>query len=159
LADRGELESEYVIDEDLAIVVGFGEPVGAGIELFVIFRRLKTKRVELGVKVAEDPVRADQHEGAYRVPGGLLHVGRRDLDAFALRFSLDLVADRLLDLGPVAVERGHEFAARRPRPVWPLPGGTLRALANVDGVVLQAREEFLPGAVDGLRVLLIACVK
>ena len=117
LADRGELESEYVIDEDLAIVVGFGEPVGAGIELFVIFRRLKTKRVELGVKVPADPVRADQHEGAYRVPGGLLHVGRRDLDAFDLRFSLDLVADRLLDLGPVAVERGHEFAARRHRPV------------------------------------------
>src|SRR5262249_20835879 len=105
LADRGELEPEYVVDKNLAIKVGVGEPVRARIELLVIPWRLKPQRVEVGVKVAADAIRADQHEGAHRVARRLLHMCRREFDAFGLSLGLDLLADRLFDLGPVAVER------------------------------------------------------
>src|SRR5262249_47358004 len=138
LADRRKVEPQYVIDENLAVEVGVGEPVRAGIELFVILGRLKTERVEVGVKMTPDAERADQHEGAHRVTRRTLYVRRRQLDAFRLRLGLDLLANRLFDLRPVAVERGDEFAARGRRPVWQLPGWTMRAFAHVGGVVLEA---------------------
>jgi len=66
-------------------------------------------------------VGADQHEGADRVARCLLDLGSGEFDASGLRPRLDLVAERALELAPIAVKRGDEFAARGLRPVWPLP--------------------------------------
>src|ERR1044072_8689082 len=56
LAQRGEFEPQHVIEENLAVVVVFDEPIGARIELLVVLARLKAERIELGVEVATDAV-------------------------------------------------------------------------------------------------------
>ena len=100
---RGEFEAEHLVEEDLAVEVGVGEAVGARIELLLVLARLEPERIEIGVEVAADAVGADQHQRVDRIARRLLHVGGRKLDALGLRLRLDLVADRLLDLAPVAV--------------------------------------------------------
>ena len=112
LAQRGEFEPEHVVEENLAVEVGFGEAVGARIELLVVLARLEAERIEIGVEVAADAIGADQHQRADRVARRLLHVGRRQLDAGALRLRAHLVADLLLGLGPLAVERRERVVAR-----------------------------------------------
>ena len=87
LADRDDLaqgrvfEAEHVIEEDLAVEIGFGEAVGARIELFAVARRLDPERVELGVEMAAHAVGADQHQGADRIAGRLVDVGRASVRA------------------------------------------------------------------------------
>ncbi len=121
LAQRAELEPEHVIEEDAAVEVGIRESVRARIDLLVVLGRLEAERIEIGVQMAADAVGADQHEGANRVTRRLLHLGGRDFDAGRLRLAADLVAEGLLDLAPVAVEGGDEFAACRQRPARPPP--------------------------------------
>src|SRR5262249_53264871 len=48
LAERAELEAEHVVEEDAAVEIGVAEAVRARIELFVVARRLKSERVEIG---------------------------------------------------------------------------------------------------------------
>ena len=112
---RREFEAEHLVEENPAVEIGLGEAVGARIELFLALLRLKPERVELGVEVAAHAVGADQHQGADRIPRGLLHIRRRDFDALGLRLRLDLVAERPLDLAPVAGQRGHQLAVGVPQ--------------------------------------------
>ncbi len=154
LAQRGEVEAEHVIEEYLAVEIGVGEAVGTRIELFVVLRRLDSERIEIGVEVAAHAVSADQHQRANRIARRLLNVGCGQLGALGLRLRRELRADRLLDLRPVAVERGDEIVARRDRPVRLLPGRPFGAALNVGRLILQALEELLPLAVDRGRVLL-----
>jgi hypothetical protein len=125
----------------------------------VVARRLEAERVEVGVQMAAHAVGADQHQGADRIAGGALDVGRGDLGAARLRPRAHLVAERLFDLSPVAVECRDEFAALRLRPVRLLPGGAVRAAGDVGGAVLQARKEGLPLGVHRARIGLIAGVQ
>ena len=67
LAHRRGFEAEHVIDEDGPIHIGFGEAVGRGVELRMGVTPLDPKRVEIGVEMAADSVRPDQHEGAQRI--------------------------------------------------------------------------------------------
>ena len=79
----------------------------------------------------------------------LLDLGRGDFDAAALRLGLELVADRALDLAPVAVERRRRGRrAGGTRPVRPLQDGPRALSSAVGAVVLEAREEGLPFGVD-----------
>ena len=71
LAQRAVFETDDVIEEDLAIVVGIGEAVGARIELLVILLAFDAQRIEIGVEVAAHAVGADQHQGAHRIAGRL----------------------------------------------------------------------------------------
>ncbi|MHC2277016.1 hypothetical protein ACVME8_003627 [Bradyrhizobium diazoefficiens] len=164
LADRGDLaqravfEAEHVIEEDLAVKIGLAEAVGARVELFAVARRLDAERIELGVEVAAHAVGADQHQGADRVARRLEQIGGGDIGALGLRLGGDLAADRLLDLGPIAVEGGGQVVLRRQRPVGALPGRALGVPADVVRLVLQALEELLPLGVDRGRVLLVAGV-
>ena len=148
-----------MIEENLAVEIGFGETVGARIEFLVIARRLEAKRIEFGVKVAAHAVGADQHQGADRIARRLMHVGGTRIGAFGLRLGGDLAANHLLDFGPVAVERRGEVVARAERPVGPLPGRPVGILQNVRGRVLQALEELLPFGIDRGGVLLVAGVE
>ncbi len=81
--------------------------------------------------MAANAIGADQHQRMYGIARGLLHVGGGNLDAVALRLGLDLVAERLLDFAPVAVERGDKIASRRLRPVRLFPGGAVRGFFDV----------------------------
>ena len=156
LAHGAEFEPEHLVEEDLAVVVGLGEAVGARIELLVVLARLEPERIEIGVEVAADAVGADQHQRADRIARRLLHVGGGELDAGVLRLGAHLVADLLLGLGPLAVERGEQLVALDERRL--LPRGAARALGRV-GAVLQAAEEGLPLGIDRIRVGLVAGVE
>ena len=148
LAQRREFETEHLVEEDRAVHVGFGEAVGARIELLLVVVRLEPERIEIGVEMPARAVGADQHQRVDGIAGRLLHVGSRELDARRLRLGLDLVADRLLDLAPVAGERRDQFALRALRPVRPPPGRAGRGLADLGTAVLQALEERLPFGID-----------
>ena len=158
LAQRAEFEPEHLVEEDLAVVVGFGEAVGARIELLVVLARLEPERIELGVEVAADAIGADQHQRADRIARRLLHVGRRKARRRRLApLPRTLSPSLLLGLGPLAVERGERFVALDQRRL--LPRGAARALRDVGGAVLQAAEEGLPLGIDRFRVGLVAGVE
>src|SRR5712691_487559 len=140
LAQRAELEAEHLVEEDLAVQVGVAEAVGARIEVLLVVARLEAERIEIGVEMPARPVGADQHQRMDRIARGLLHLGGGELDAGDLRARLDLVGDALLDLAPIAVERGNEFALRPWRPVRLLPRGPAGAGDDARAVVLQALE-------------------
>ena len=159
LTQRAEFEAEHLVDEDLAVVVGVGETVRARIEIFLVAVRLEAERVEIGVEMPARAVGADQHQGADRVARRLLHLGRGEFDSRRLRPRLDLVAERLLDLAPIRVERGNELAARARRPVRQLPGRPASALEDVGALVSQALEKRLPFGIDRRRVALVAGIK
>src|SRR5437879_9105262 len=56
LAKRAVFEAEHVIEEALAVEIGFGEAVGARIELFAIALRVDAERIELGVEMTAHAV-------------------------------------------------------------------------------------------------------
>ncbi len=165
LADRDDLaqaavfEAEHVVEEDLAVEIGFGKAVGARIELFAIALRLDAERIEFSVEMPAHAVGADQHQGADRVAGRLVDVGGRRLDPLGLRLGGKLGADRLLDGDPVAVQRRGQFVAWGEWPVVAAPGGPLGVLLDVGRGVFQALEEFLPFGVDRCGVLLVAGIE
>ena len=156
LAQRAEFEPEHLVEKDRAVHVGVGETVGARIEVLLVMVRLEAERVEIGVEMSARAVGADQHQGVDGIARGLLDLGGGKLDARGLGARLHLVADRPFDLVPIAVERGNEFAARRLRPVRPLPGRPAGALEHIGAIILQALEECLPLGVDRLGVVLVA---
>jgi hypothetical protein len=104
-------------------------------------------------------VGADEHQGADRIPRGLLHLGNGELDTCRPRPRLDLVGELALQRLPVAVKRGDELAARGLRPLWPLPGRPARARRYVGAVVFEALEEGLPFAVERRRVGLVTGIE
>ena len=112
-------EPEHMIDEDLAVVVGFLEAVGRGMELLVIPLRLEAERVEIGVEMAAHAVGADHHQRAHEVAGRAanLVLGRRRLRPSFRRLGPQLVGDRLFRRRPIAVQRVDEIALRRGRPI------------------------------------------
>ena len=148
-----------MVEEDRTVEIGVGEAVAAGIEFLGVLARLETQRIEIGVQVAAHAVGPDQHQRAYQIPGRLLDVAGRQLDALGLRFRLQLFADGLAGLVPVAVERGDEVTARQRRPIAALPGGALGVLGDVLSVVLQTLEERTPLGVDRLGIGLVAGVQ
>ncbi len=94
LAHGREFETQHLVEIDLAVHVGFGEAVGARIELLLVLLRLEFERIELGVEMAADAVGADQHQRVDRIARRLQHVGGGELDAALLRLALDLVAEQ-----------------------------------------------------------------
>ena len=159
LADGSKLEPEHAIEKYRTVVVGLVEAVGARIELGAILRGLEPERIQIGVERAADAVGADQHQGVNRIAGSLLHLGGGDFDAAALGPALELVADRPLDLAPIAHQRRDEIIARRLRPVRQRPGGAPRALEHLGGIVLEAAEEHLPLRIDRIGIGLVAGVE
>ncbi len=111
------------------------------------------------MEVAARPIGADQHQRLDGIARGLLHLRRHEFDAGDLRLGAHLVAERALDLAPVAIERRGQFAARGLRPVAFAPGRAAGELRDVIAVVLKALEERLPFGVDRLRVVLVASVE
>ena len=73
-ADRREFEPQHVVEEDLAVVIGFGETVMRRGELLVIDALLETQRIQIGMQVAAHAVGADHHQRMQRIARGLLHM-------------------------------------------------------------------------------------
>ena len=159
LAQCPDFEPENLVEKDRAVHVGVGEAVGARIEVLLVVVWLEAERVEIGVEVPARAVGADQHQGVDRIARGLLDLGAGELDASALGARLQLVADRLFDLVPIAIEGRDEFAARRLRPVRPRPRGPFGALEHIGTIVLQALEECLPLGINGLGIVLVAGIE
>ena len=127
LADRDDFpqgrvfHAEHMIEENLAVEIGFHEAVGARIEFLAVARRLDPERIELGVKMPAHAVGPDQHQGAHRIARRLMHIGRGQLASLDLGLGRELGADGLLDLRPIAVERRGQVVARRQWPIVPAP--------------------------------------
>ena len=156
LGDGREFQAQHMIDEDLAVIILRREAIARGMQLLVLLAGLHAQRVELGLKMATHAEGADHHEGAHAVAGGALDVGGGDLGALGLALGLQLVADDLLHIAPIAIEGGDRVIARRQRPVGLLPGGALRVARDGGRIVLQRCEEFAPCGVYARRVLLVA---
>ena len=148
LGDGREFQAQHMIDEDLAIIILGREAIAGGMQFLVILAGLHAQRIELGLEVAAHAEGADHHEGAHAVAGGALDVGGGDLGALGLTLGLQLVADDLLHIAPIAIESGDRLIARRNRPVGFLPGGALRIARDRGRIVLQGSEEFAPCGVD-----------
>ena len=159
LAQRAVFQAEHVIEEDFAVEIGLGEAVGANIEFFVILGGRQAKRIELGVEMAAHTVGADQHQRAHRIAGGLMDIGRRQLDTARLRLALQLGLHHALDFAPIAVERGEQVVTLAERPVATGPGRAGHRFFDVGRPVLQALEELLPVRIDRGRILVKAGVE
>jgi hypothetical protein len=154
LAQGRELEPEHLVEEDPTVEVGLGETVAARIELLLVLLGLEPERIEPGVEVAADAVGANEHQRVDRVARRLLHIGRGKLDAPSLRLGLDLVADGLLDLGPVAGQRRDQIAIGVQN--RPPPRRATGVPEHVGPLVLQAFKERAPFGVDRRGVGLVA---
>src|SRR5690242_21778839 len=84
-AQGSVFETEHVIEEDLPVVIGLGESIGAWIEFFAVAGRLDAERIEFGVKMAAHAVGADQHQSTHGVAGSLMYIGRGPFAAIGLR--------------------------------------------------------------------------
>ena len=58
---RRLLEPEHVVEEEFAIEVGLGEPVGLGVQLWMVLVAGEPQRVEIGEQVSADAIGANQH--------------------------------------------------------------------------------------------------
>ena len=122
--NRRRFQPQHVVDENLAPVVGLGEAVAGRVQLFVILLRLQPERIEIGVQMAAHAEGADHHQRAHALARRTLQVGfgnRFFGGRRRRRFGAQLVADRFLGGGPIAVERRNEVALGRRRPVGQLP--------------------------------------
>src|SRR6202022_4934579 len=99
----------------------------------------------------------DEPQAGGGIARRLLALGGGDVDASRLRPRLDLVAERLLRLAPIAVERGGELAARER--VGPLPRRPARVRHDGGAIVLQALEERLPLGIERGGVGLVAGIE
>ena len=153
LADGAEFEAEHVVEEDRAVEIGVAEAVGARIELFLVLAAARAR----ADRDWRENGRARDRRGSASARGSNSRVARSTSaeersTPRALRLRLDLAAERLVGLGPIAVERRDQLAALERRPVRPRPGRAARRSAPTSrGVVLEALEERLPLGVDRLR--------
>jgi hypothetical protein len=58
---RRLLEPEHVVEEEFAVEVGLGEPVGLGVQLWMVLVAGEPQRVEIGEQVSADAIGANQH--------------------------------------------------------------------------------------------------
>ena len=152
LAHRREIEAEHLVEENLAVEIGFLEAVGLRIEFGLVRLDRDLERIELGVEMAAHAVGADQHQRVNRIARRLLHIGRRQVYALGLRLRRNLFADLLFGSSPVAVQCGDQIPARAQWPVRLLPGGALRRLGDVGAFVLQRFKESAPFGFDRGRI-------
>jgi hypothetical protein len=129
------------------------------VQLLVARTRIDAERVEVGMEMAAHAIGPDQHQGTDRVARRLQDLGLREFGSLDLRLGLDLVADRLLDLAPIAVEGRDEFAVHRLGPARPFPGCAPRILDDGLRIVLEGPEEGLPLGIDRGGILLVAGVE
>jgi hypothetical protein len=152
LADRRVVEAEHLVEEDRPVVVALVEAVARGMKLLVILRRGEAERIEIGMQMAAHAIGADHHQRVHRIARRALQRLLGHLLAALGGLGLDLVADRLLGGGPVAVERVGQIVIGRQRPVRTLPRGALR----LGGALAEPLEEFAPFRIDARRILLVA---
>ena len=160
LGNRRVFEAQIVVDEDLAAVIGLGEAVGLGIELWRRLIRLHLQGVEVGMQVPPHAIGADHHDGVDRVARRLQHVdGGRGRGVGGLGLLDHRLLDPHLDLAPVAVERRHQLAIGRLRPILALPARSLGILVDVGGSILEPIEIRRPGRIDRGRIGLVAGIQ
>ena len=158
LGNGGILEPKHAIDEDLPCVVGFRESIGRRMQLLMVFRRLETKRIEIGVQMAAHAIGADHHQRVDRIAGGAQKIVLGKPDALT-GFPLELGADMRLDFRPIAVERRNEFVRAHNRPATLFPARPLRRRRNRGAVVGNLREEVPPGGVERRWIAQIAILE
>ena len=63
------MKPKHSINENFPVVVGLREPIGGRMQLFVIFRGLDAKRIEIGMEMAAHAIGTDHHQRAHRIAG------------------------------------------------------------------------------------------
>src|SRR5262252_4212471 len=159
LPQRAEFKPEDTIKENFAVVICLREAVGARIELLCVFHRFEAERIEICVQMAPRSIGANQHQRLDGVARRLLQGAGGYLNALGLGRGENFVADTLLDLPPVGIERRNEIATGCERPVGSLPGGAARILDDIRRGILQSRKKQLPLRIDGLRIRLVTRVE
>ena len=153
-ADRSVFKPEHMIDKNLAIPIGFREAIARGIKLFMILAWFNRQRIEISMQMAAHTISADHHQRADGVTRRL-HQFSRCNAALGVRLLLQLVGDDLVDLRPIAVERGNEFAIRWNRPMRLFPRSALSALFNCARIIIQRAEKLTPLGIHRGRIFLI----
>ena len=154
LADGRVFEAENIVDEDRAVVIGFGKAVGLRAEFLGVAARLELERIEVGMQMSAHAECADHHQGANAVARRLLQLLFGDA---APRFGLGLdgLADRGFRGAPVAVESGDDLAVGDLRPPGPLPGRAGGIFRHRRRIVVEAFEKRPPFAIDTCRIGLV----
>ena len=67
LAHRRGFQPEHIVDENRAVQIGLGKPIGLGVEFRMGLGLHQTQRVEIRFQMAAHTVGADQHQGADRI--------------------------------------------------------------------------------------------
>ena len=160
LADRAEFEAEHVVEEDLAVPIGFREAVMGGMQFLVVRTRIDVERIELGMQVPAHAIGADQHDGVNGIARRLQHVGLVDgTEPLASAFALILSPTTFSTCAQLPSMRGHQIAVGGDRPVGLFPRCAPGALLDSLLVVLQCAEERLPLGIDRGGILLEARVE
>ena len=158
LSHGRRFEAHDVIDENRPVEIGFGEAVGFRQQFAMDAAIGNAERIEVGGKVADDAISADQHQGADRILRRAKRSGGRDLEARQLRTPFDLIANSALGCSVVARQRADEIAIGagivQQRFERRRPGG---AIGNgwPCGRLLDAVEKQSPFVADGARVALV----
>ncbi len=146
LAQGRGLQPQHVIEEDRPVEVLFREAVGGRVELGVLDPRVQPQGVEVGLKVAADPIGPDQHDRPHRIQGG----GADLVGARARLLLRDDLGELGLDRRPQPVDGGQPLGTRG-RGGRPLPLGIGHRLARRLGAVPELLEEGAPRGADRLR--------
>ena len=135
--ERGLLQAQHVVEEELAIEVGLGEAVAFGVQFRVVLAAGEAERIEIGEQVPAHPVGADQHDHPEMVddqPAGALaaevdHLGSSGRRQFAPALFPARLKRRL-----AAFEQGAGLGAElvEIRPPAQVDGGRVLEIAGVE---------------------------
>ena len=141
LAHRRHLQTQHVVDENRAVHVGVGKAVGLGIKLGVRGLIAHPQRVQIGHKMAPDPVGADDHQGANAVENGALDLIIGQFDLGLGGFGRDLLARFFRFFRrPFPRQRGGHLVTGNGRPILARPRGTLRLGGGGVGITERFEE-------------------
>jgi hypothetical protein len=135
--ERGLLQAEHVVEEELAIEVGLGKAVALGVEFRMMLAAREAERIQIGEQVAAHPIGADQHDhpqviddqSAGALAAEVDHLGARGRQRFAPAFLAARLQRRL-----AAFEQGAGLGAElvEIRPPARVDGGRVLEIAGVE---------------------------
>ncbi len=120
LAHGTMFKPQYVIKENRAIHVSFGEAIAGRIQLGLRRWRGQAKRIKVRRQMPANTIGADQHQRADGIEDGLFNLLFGNCCARFGGFGFDLLAN-YLGLGPLAIKCCGQIIVRNGRPIGARP--------------------------------------